>query len=366
MTPVLESGLAVYDRSILSPDEFELRIASVQRCLIEHDLAALMIFDSIEHSAGPMAYLAGCCLGGVLLVFPQAAPILITVGAPRELHHHRTLSWMSDVRGAPGTHGQLAAQALAESGVSAGRIATVAMDVLTTAEHAELCTALQRFELVEFDSTYWALRTCRRPRELMAIRRSLSIAAQAAAAAENIYRSGASNAEAVIEAERVGRYLGARDLRLLGNVRDGAMSPMEGHRRQRYDRLIVQVGADQGYYAASTANAEASQRDGAAARALERMVEVARTHATSDAVARAACCALPAGAWQQARAFGLGVECGMTVADTRPIALGDQRGLPEGCVLSLQVLCSDRSGRLELATATVRVGPSGGQRLLPL
>ena len=125
---------------------------------------------------------------------------------------------------------------LEERGVALGPIGLVGGQLLPAVAYNGLTQSLDGFPLQGFDAALSALRAAKRPREIAAVRTAMGIARGAAAAAETAFAAGASNARALVEAERFAR--GQRRLRLLG-ISNLVFTELDtDHRRRGYSQAV--------------------------------------------------------------------------------------------------------------------------------
>lgn len=360
MIPVLERGYTWWDRSLFPRDEFEERTRAAQKAMAEAGLDALVLWSQSYHTSGELAFLAGWPMGGVVLVLPDAEPILFSPGTGREQYFARMQTWVEDMRSTPGGLGAVIAKTLSEHGVTSGAIGIVGYDQMSVKAHREAKTALADYELIDFADTYRALRTPKRPREVLAIQNSLAIATKAVAAGVAAFEGGASNAEALVEAERVARIERARDFRGLANITGSGLRPFERVSTERHEPLLLWIGIDQHGYWAEASNGTAGSQ---AAAAIDAMTAAASAGASAGAVADAGLAALPEAARELALSYGLGAGSGLSLEEAPLIVPGNKARLVKGCVLTLRAFVTGPSP--SLATATVRVNEAGGETLSP-
>jgi len=358
MTPVLERGYTWWDRSLFPRDEFEERTRTVQKAMAEAGLDALVVWSQSYHTTGKLAYLSGWPMGGAILVRRDGEPTLFSPGGGREQYFARMQTWVEDMRSVPGRLGTVIAKTLAEDGVPNGRLGIVGYDQMSVGAYAEVVDALAGYDRVDFDDSYSAVLAPKRPREVLAVRNSLTIAAHAVEAGVAAWQAGASNAEALVEAERIARIERARDFRGLVNSSGTELRPFERISGERHDPLLLWIAIDQHGYWAEASNGVAGS---AATKAVDAMVGAVKAGATAGAVADAALAALPAAARDSALSYGLGAGVGLSLDEAPVIEPGNEARLVEGSLLSLKTYA--KGVPISLATATVRVDAEGATRI---
>lgn len=357
MIPVLERGYTWWDRSLFPRDEFEERTRTVQKAMAKADLDALVVWSQGYHTSGELAFLSGWPMGGAVLLMREGEPTMFSPGGGREQYFARMQTWVEDMRSTPGSLGAAIAKVLAERGMHSGNIGIVGYDQMSVRAYDDAKDQLAAYDLVDFGDAYRALRSPKRARETLAIQNSLAIATKAVAAGVEAFAAGASNAEALVEAERVARIERARDFRGLANITGKGLRPFERVSKERHEPLLLWIAIDQHGYWAEAANGAPGT---AAAKAVDAMVAAAKAGATANAVARAALTLLPEATHAQALSYGLGSGLGLSLDEAPVIMPGNDAPLAEGTILSLRIYDGDR-----LASAIVRVGRNGGERLLP-
>jgi Xaa-Pro aminopeptidase len=227
---------------------------------------------------------------------------------------------------------------------------------------SRLIEKLADYELRPFDERLRALRSRKRPREMFAVQVAKGIVDDAAAAALAAFASGADNAAAIVEAERVARAKKARDIRVLANMDGADLRPWEGRLDGRHAPLRLWVAAQyQGYWAETAVLSPASNASLASA-AVGAMRTAVRAGATAGAVAAAGLSVLPAAAVESTLAYGLGGTIGLALNEGLRIEPGSTDVLVEGSLLSLVAHVAD-AREPSIASALVRVGAQGSSSL---
>src|SRR5262249_44010229 len=153
------------------------------------------------------------------------------------------LTWIRDLKSAGGYGfggtGKILRATLEERQVPGGPIGTVGGHLLPAAAYNGLVESLSGYDLQPFGARLRALRMRKRPREVAAVRAALGIATTAAEAAVRAFANGASNARALVEAERSARLNRARDFRALANIESDDLRPYEGASSERRTPLVL-------------------------------------------------------------------------------------------------------------------------------
>ena len=365
MTPVLMRGYTFWDRALLPPDEFEERMRAMQAAMTKAGLDAIVVWSAGYHPNGDLAYLAGWPMGGALMLRREGEPVMFSPGGGRELYFQKMQTWVSEISSTGGVLGTIIAKALNAKGTPDGsKIGMVGTHVLTSDGYASAMRELGAFQLVNFDDEYHAVTDRKRPREVLTVGRALKIAQAAVAAGEAAFKAGASNARALVEAERVARVNRARDFRGLANIGGGDMRPYEGPSSERSEPLLLWIGVDHHGYWADAVNDSAAPPGSPAAKAVEAMIKTAKAGVTAGDVAKAGLAALPASAADTALSYGLGSGIGLKLDEGPLIKPDSQVALTEGMLLSLRTF-ADADGKTSLASAIVRIGPDGAERVEP-
>jgi hypothetical protein len=362
MEPVLKRGYTAWDRDVLPVDEFTERQSVLRRLLAAQDLDALVVVNYSLLGAmfdyADIAWVGGLQSGGVVIVYGDRDPTLLTFGGGRELYFTREQTWIEHVVPGRGRTFEAAQALLAEHGIAKARIGVTGLGGMPVEAVARLRSAFDGSELVAVDAALEALRLVKRPRELLAIGIAKRITAEAAAAAHDVFMAGGDNTAAMLEAERVARFNKARDVRVLANMDDTGLRPFEGRLEGRTDTLLLWVAAQyHGYWAVTAVTA--GEADGSPARsAVDAMAATLRGGATAGNVAVAGLAALPDALREIAAQYGFGGTVGLAQCDGIEIAAGSEAQLPLGTVVSL-VCCAPVGAAPSIASRLVRVTDTG-------
>lgn len=369
MEPVLKRGYTAWDQDVLPADEFAQRLQTVRASLKEEDLDALIIVNYSLLGAmfqyADIAYVGGLQSGGVLVVYHDAEPTLVTFGGGRELYFTREQTWIEHVVAGRGRAFETARELLGERGVKNARIGTTGLAGMPIEAAERFEQAFSGHELEAFDSRLAGMRLVKRPRELMAIGTAKCIVDEAAGAATDAFTNGASNAEALLVAERVARLRKARDVRVLASMNGKELRPFEGRLAERHHSLMLWVAAQyQGYWAETTITS-AETAHTAAHDSVDAMAATIRPGIRSAAVADAGLRALPARQRDVVLQYGLGGTVGLAQCDGIEIKPGNDTLLPEGSVVSL-LCCALADNAPSIASRLLTVTGEGAAEVVPV
>ena len=362
MTNVLKRGRTVWDRALLPEDEYVERTRLLHEAMARDGLEALV---SLGHATRPgnFTYLSGYVppLGWMATVLGvDGDPIFVSGGGSREIPFVRTQTWLEDLRTSRSLFSgpaEAVADAIADTAQAGARVGVAgAHSALNAVTRAELVDALSAYDVTDADDLMETVRAAKRPRELAALRQSAEIARGAVQAALSRFGDGASAAEATLAAEHFGRAGGCRDVRVLGDLGDGQLAPVEQLSGDRRERFSVYCAVERlGYWGQAAASTEPSPE---ASAAMEVMIAAARAGAEAGRLASAAAAALPAGAVDVALSYGFGGGIGLDPSERPEVSAGSGATLAPGMVLALQAIVPGDGG-LGCAAETVVVTEDG-------
>jgi Xaa-Pro aminopeptidase len=362
MTNVLKKGRTVWDAALLPIDEYVERTRVLREAMAHEELDVLV---SLGHATRPgdFAYLSGYVppLGWMGTVLGTVAgPMLVSGGGPRETPFVRTQTWIEDLRTSRSLFtgpAEIVAAAVGEIADTGARVGVAgAHDALNRATRDELTEVLSAYVTVEADDLMTAVRAVKRPREIIALRRSAQIAREAVEAGLARFRDGDSAAEAGLAVERAARIAGCRDVRVLCDLGDGELAPIQELSDERGGRFAVFCAVEHlGYWGQA---ASASEDSPVAASALEAMLAAAAPGADAGTLASAALGALSAAGADVATAYGLGGGIGLDPSEAPEVIAGGRGTLAPGMVLGLQVITPEDDG-LGCASQTVAITEDG-------
>lgn len=367
MENVLKRGRTVWDRQLLPEDEYAERVRALRERMAQERIDALV---SIGHSNRPgnFTYLSGHVpplrwMGVVL--GREAGPVLVSGGGSREVPFVRSQTWIEDIRTSRSLFtgpAEVVASAVGEIVGAAARVGVAGIrEDLTAADRRELLSALDAYEVIEADALMMDVRAVKRPREIVALERSLSIAREAVDAARKAWRSGASNTTALLTAEHTARMRGSRDVRVLGNVYGAELAPVEELSDDRPGHLVTYCAVEHLGYWGEACGTTMTAPD-ATSRAVGAMVKAARPGVTAGELAGVAQEQLPVGEADLALAHGFGNAVGLDLAEPPIIRPGCPELLTVGTVLALRAV-TVHSGKLSCASETIRLDADGATAL---
>jgi Xaa-Pro aminopeptidase len=371
MEPVLRRGYTAWDRGLLPIDEFSERLGAVKSEMQRAGLAAVLVWGGglavSTRETGDYPYITGASGGGIIVITPEGDPSIVTAGGGREIPFQRTLTWVNELTPGGGfvVGGAPVRKVLEARQVTNGTIGTVGAGALPRSVYTQIEQTFDGYQLQPFDQVFRKLRDRKRPREVLAIRTALRIATDAAAAAQQSFADGASNARALVEAERSARMNRAHDFRALANIETDGLAPYEGLSEDRRSPLVLWVAVEHnGYWADTTLMAPKSDSGSEATRALDAMVAAIRPGAAAQAVAQAGLVTLPGASADNALMYGLGNGIGLALRDQPTISPTSEEVLADGQCLTLRV-AGLNGGKVVLASAIVQVRSDGAHRLTP-
>ena len=287
MTPVLARGLTDRDHELFPQDEFEERTRLLQAELRDLGVSGLIVCAPAWQPNGEVGFLSGWPMSGIIFLPTSGEPMLLTYGSGRELYFQRQLTWLAHMRSGGEQMPTRLVEELDKLSDGCARLATVGLGGLAAPALRQMRDALGSRELVDFDARFAAFRARKRPREILAVRRALGIARGAVAAGRATFAKGASNTEALVEAEQVARRDGARDWRGLANLAGSSLAPFERPAAGRHAPLLLWAGVDYHGYWAEAASGD-TDIEGPATAAVAAMVAAARAGARAGDLAEAA------------------------------------------------------------------------------
>jgi Xaa-Pro aminopeptidase len=370
MEPVLKRGYTAWDRALLPIDEFTERVAAVKSEMQRAGLAAVLVWGGglamSTRETGDYPYVTGATGGGIIVITPDGDPSIVTAGGGREIPFQRTLTWIEDLTPGGGfvVGGAPVRKVLEARHVTGGTLGTVGAGGLPRSVYAQIEQTFDGYQLQPFDQVFRALRDRKRPREVLAIRTALRIATDAVAAAQQSFAAGASNARALVEAERSARMHRARDFRALANIETDGLAPYEGLSDERRLPLALWVAVEyNGYWADTTLMWPLPDSGAETTRAIDAMVSAVRPGAAVRAVAQAGLSVLSEASAQNALMYGLGNGLGLALRDQPAISPTSDAVLVDRQVLSLRIAGLE-AGKVALASAIVQITPDGARRLV--
>ena len=236
MEPSIKRGLTFWDHALMPFDEYEERVRLVRTGMHECGLRAMVVAGNMYQDADLLWLIAGNVDGVLRPAGGRRTCDLHQQWQSRELLPARTDvdSGSQLSRHAPGQRRPLGAGS-ARHPVGPHRhgrpVRSPAPPIPGPAEGAVAATQIE-----DASALLQNLRATPRPRERTAVAIALAMAADAACAAEIAFATGASNAGAVVEAERTARLAGAWDVRILANLTGIGLGPTKRPRMRGMSR----------------------------------------------------------------------------------------------------------------------------------
>ena len=350
MHPVVGLGSYRWDPEWLPLDEFEERVRAVRREMAARGWSHLIVHGNSQDCAA-LTYLTNFFPRNrwAIALVPAQGPIkLLVAGSTRDLPAASLLTWVKDVA----SYGDATKIIPGWIGDTKPKIALAGESFMRHAVHETVVGAAHKLAKVESaDEVLAGLMAEKRPRELSMIRKSCAILASTVDALKREKTKGASVVAATVEAERVGRAMGAQDIRILFSLDGGkTLRPFEEMSEARCDPLVAYVAARYlGYWSEAmvTLADKPSAARQAASRALDGLLAAAKPGTR-----------LPASTTKPHPVLGdrPGHAIGLSLDE------GDA-ALQPGGVYSLHVGIADDAAGNALMSAMVAVGADGNEIL---
>ena len=358
MSGVVPHGRTIWDSALFPDDEQRQRLQLVQAALVERELDALVVFGN-NRSHADLMYLG------------QMAPLegfaLAIVPTEGELSLLGNIFALRD-RGWSGARRTPLDGSLREVIGDKRRLGLVGFDVIPAVIYDRLFDGVPpEVSLSPADDLMRGLRRSLRPREISAVREAAGVLDAALAELASSYQGGASNSQAVIDAERVARSRGAIDVQtLVSRTPAGEMMPIQTVGDPRLPSLTAYLALEYlGYRldASLTLGAADPALLASAGAALQAMRRHVRPGITAGQVAQAAMDVLDPEQLRVALRDGLGNAAGLDDAGQPLIAHDNQESLVKDMALSLRVHLANGSSRA-VVSDIVLVGANGATSLL--
>jgi Xaa-Pro aminopeptidase len=247
--PAIMIGSYAWDADRLPRDEFDLRIAELNRLMDRRGWKAMLLHgDARDH--GLLAYYTNFIprLRWAMALLPRhGEPRLLVSMSSRDMPAMKPMTWIADVRTgwdwAAGFDQWLPGLA----GDGDVRLGTIGFDVISADLFAAVERSLgNRFHLDDASPLLPRERPLR-PRELSLTRDAALAVEGAAAAIAAAWREGCGNEAAALAGERAARATGAQDVRTLASLDGGSsLVPFQGLLSQRVDPLVAYVAVKEG------------------------------------------------------------------------------------------------------------------------
>jgi Xaa-Pro aminopeptidase len=370
MHPVLHVGSYGWDQEWLPLDEFGERIRAVRRVMDAQGWDGLLFHGDCQQCS-LLTYLTNFfprvrwALG---LLARKGDPTLLVAGGIRDLPAAAELTWVRDVR-SYGDTGKIVpdwAKTLGAQGRP--KIGLYGSSFMRTEVHQTVTKTLAGCaEAIEADGLLDPLMRRKRPREGRMIRLSAGILDKVSKALAATFRAGETLTDAAVEAERVARFSGAQDIRILVSLDGGrTLQPFFRMKNHRGDVLVAYIAVRYlGYWSEGmvTVAAQPSAAARAAVLAVDAMVATAKPGATGAQLAAAAAKHLKALAPHPILEGRVGHGIGLALDEYPLLAAGSEIALEVGGVYSLRAGANDPNAGAALSSAMIALTASGTEIL---
>lgn len=259
MHPVVLHGCTTWDQERFPIDEFAERLRSVQTIIKDNELKGLIIYSDCRNYA-KLCYLTNYIpkhSWAMLLVPANGNPrLLANVAGTRDIPAVRILTWLEDIRPAKNIAGEVSqfVEQITEGQLAGSGKETIGICGVEEMRHSvykEIVSGCGQHVMKNMDPLFERLLLQKRPREVAVMRETCNLLKSAANAMRESHRRGGSVVTAVIEAERVARYMGAQDVRVLYSLDSGhSLQPFDTLSEVRNDPMIAYIAVQYlGYWA---------------------------------------------------------------------------------------------------------------------
>jgi Xaa-Pro aminopeptidase len=229
--PSIMIGSYVWDQDRLPRDEFQIRIAALNRVMDEHGWKAVIIYgDAGEHAA--LAYFSNFIprLRWGMALFPRAGePRVLASMSPRDVPAMKLMTWVPDLLSGWNWEAAFDSWLARLAGEGPIDIGAAGLDLMRPPLVRSLEKSLgNRFRLHAADAAVAAARVAR-PRDLAQLREACGVLAAASQALVAAWREGKGVEAAALAGERCARVMAAQDVRTLVSFDGGrTLSPFRG------------------------------------------------------------------------------------------------------------------------------------------
>ncbi len=280
MHPVVLHGSTAWDQERLPRDEFNERLQSIQEMMRQNEINGLIVYSDCRDYAR-LCYITNYIpkhSWAIVLIPVHGKPrLLAKVAGSRDIPSVSVLTWIDDIKPAQNITGEieLFVSEVAEDGQPV--IGICGKAEMRHTVYTEIAAGCQGNSLKDMDIPFDQLLRHKRPREISVMREASGILKSVVEAMKEIQRRGGSVVTTAVEAERVARYLGAHDVRVLYSTNHGkTLEPFETLSDVRNDRLVSYVAVEcLGYWveAMVTLSQQASPIDLRAAELLQFLTQ---------------------------------------------------------------------------------------------
>ena len=371
--PSIMIGSYGWEQDRVPRDEFQIRMAGLNRVMDVNGLKAMLIFgDAREHSM--LAFFSNFAprlRWGMALLPRQGDPRLLVSMSSRDMPAMRLMTWIPDVLSGwtwdtafdPWLAG-LDKSASADAPVDIG---TVRLDLMRPPLVQSLEKSLgNRFRLRHVDDEVAALRATR-PRELSLMREACAVVRDGAEAFVQAWRDGKGAEAAALAGERSARLKAAQDVRTLVSHDGGrTLQPFRGTFEAKAGPLTGYIAVKHmGYWAEMFVSAgdQASDPQRRARAGLDAALQDMRPGAAAADVYAKAMAPLGGLALHPVLGGGVGRRVGLSANEGGELRSGSSHMLQAGEVYALHVGTHDAAGGGAFASAMAVVTEKGAEVL---
>ena len=362
----LLTGPYDWDPELLPLAEYEYRLVSARRVLVEREATALLVHgNSMEH--GALAYLTGFVpkLGPAFALVPKDGPLrILASGGPGMMSSAKLLTWVPDVR-PPSNLRSALGEWLAEAIHDAGAVVGLwGGKIMAQRPYTAVSSAIHSFgKLIAMDDSLDALRRRKSPRELELLRKACRILSVACDAFEHAAAEGSGARSAALAAERAAFAAGAQDVRILASARDGGPPlPFDGPDDIRVAPLLACLAVRfAGYWAEGLVTVSA-RHGGALARAeaaFKGMLKQVRAGASSGDLVRSAAPLPPTYKFHPLVQPSIGNGIGISFEESPFFGSTEKYAIEEGGVYTLRCGATGEGSDNAIVSVMVAVNATG-------
>jgi Xaa-Pro aminopeptidase len=372
--PSIIVGSYVWDQDRLPRDEFQIRVAALNRVMDEHGWKAVLIYgDADQHSA--LAYFSNFVprlRWGMALLPRDGEPRLLASMSSRDVPAMKLMTWIPDVLSGWTWESAFDPWLAKLSAPEPIDIGTVGFDLMRPVLMNSLEKSLgNRFRLRAADAAVAACRTVR-PREVSQMREASRVVQAAGAAFVQAWQQGIGIEAAALEGERCARLMAAQDVRTLMSFDGGrTLSPGRGTFEQTSGSLVGYIAVKHmGYWAEMFVSASgagnASDTDGVhqcVRAALDAVLRAAGPDVGASTLYATAMEQLGPHALHRGLSASIGRRIGLTLNEGGDITCGSGHTLAPGDVYALHVGTHDPAAGGALVSAMIVITANGTELL---
>ncbi len=368
--PCIVIGSYVWDQDRVPRDEFQIRIAELNRLMDANGWKAVLVYgDAAEHSA--LAWFSGFTTRlrwGMALIPRQGEPRLLISMSSRDVPAMKLMTWIPDV--VSGWSWDSAFDPWLAKLEGDGPIGSIGFELMRPPLFASLQKSLgNRFSLQAADEAVAAVRSTR-PRELSQIRAASRLVQAAGAAFVEPWRLGKDIETSALAAERTARMMAAQDVRTLISFDGGrTLSPFRGAFEPQADRQSGMAGyiavKHMGYWADLfvTGTRRASEVEQRTQASLRTLLDLAKPGAVAAELYAKATVALAPYSLHPVLSGSVGRRIGLSLNEGGEIRSDSGHALKPGEIYSLATGGYDPQAGGALTSAMLAITATGSELL---